>query len=193
MARALVSARLSYLVPLGVFPHAKPSEKCVRVAAQTATLREFLRLLGIASPENHVIGPQRLGKVSYNLRDVLPPLLAASLLQASAPNVVLVGPFSVGKMRKFQRSYFAVHDRARSDASAQTQEKHLSFLVGAERLHGRVVDDPDRAPECSFKVKIDPSLCQIVRFRNGPTRMHRSRIAKGHNVVLPVLGKPSHF
>src|SRR6266478_463182 len=117
--------------------------------------------------------------------DVLTPLLAASLLQASAPNVVLVGPFFLGKMRKFQRSHFAVHDRARTEASAQTQEKHLSFLVGAERLHGRVVDDPDRAPKCSFKVKIDPSLCQIVRFRNGPPLLHRSRITNGLNFVLP--------
>src|SRR5215472_13440556 len=96
--------------------------------------------------------------VGHNLRDVLVPFLASPALQTPAADVILVGPFLIGKASELERPNFAVDDRTGTQTRTQAQEKHLSTLIGAEGLHSSVVDYLNRPSEGTRKIKPNPSL-----------------------------------
>src|SRR5215472_3000331 len=96
--------------------------------------------------------------VGYNLCNVLAPFLASPALQAPAADVILVGSFLIGKASKLEGPNFAVDDRTGTQARTQTQEEHLSTLIGAEGLHSSVVHYSNRTSEGTGKIKPNPPL-----------------------------------
>ena len=58
-------------------------------------------------------------------------------------------------------------------------------FVTAERLHGSVVDEPHRVPECLFEIEADPAAPEIVRLGNGLVMHHGPWIADGHGGIIP--------
>ena len=96
--------------------------------------------------------------VGHNLCDVLAPFLASPARQTPAADVILVGSFLIGKAAKLERPNFAVDNRRGTQARTQTQEEHLSTLIGAEGLHSSVVDYANRTSEGTGKIKPKPPL-----------------------------------
>lgn len=68
---------------------------------------------------------------------------------------------------------------------SQAQEKQLPALIASQGLHGRIIDELQRAPERLSKVKPDPPGREIMRFCNRPVPENRPRVAYRHDVILP--------
>ena len=50
-------------------------------------------------------------------------------------------------------------------------------LVASERLHGSIIDNLDRTPECLAEVKPDPAGSQVVGLEEGTSMDHGPWIA----------------
>ena len=77
--------------------------------------------------------------------------------QSSESDVALVRSLFVRQMTEFHGLDDAIYNEGRTEPRAQAEEQHLAALVTSQSLHGGVVDDLDRTPERSSKIKTDPT------------------------------------
>src|SRR6516165_3778495 len=82
-----------------------------------------------------------------------------------------------------------IHNHRGTQTSSQAQEEHPAALVASERLHGRIIDNFDRAPKRCSKVKPHPTRGEVVRFDNRTVMEHWSWVAHRYHVILPLPGK----
>src|SRR5437773_1794521 len=108
------------------------------------------------------------------------------LLQSANPDVVLKGGLLVRQVPQLHWLDDAIHDQGGPKAGSETQKQHLAAFVTSQSLHGGIVHDLDGTFECSPEVEADPTFSQVPRVRNGPVSYHRSRVAYGYDVILPV-------
>src|SRR5262245_5493480 len=83
-----------------------------------------------------------------------------------------------------------IHNQRGTETGSQPEEKHLPAFIAAQGLHGRIIDDLDRAPESGFEIKTDPPLPEVVRLCYGSTPQNWPRIADRYHVKLPVFNQP---
>ena len=100
-----------------------------------------------------------------HVRNVFPPFLSPPPFQSANAHVVLVGAFLVRKTAQLHRLDHTIDHERRTQARPQALEKQLAAPVSPQGLHGRVVDEVDRAPEGGLKVEPDPAWGQVMRFR----------------------------
>jgi len=150
-------------------------------------LFQFFR---VASSENHIVRLKGGDQAGHHICHIAPPLFLASVLECFAAHVVLVRVLFVREVAQFHWLHYAVHNQGRTEARAQTEEKHLASLVAPQGLHGRIVDDSNRTAESSFKIKPDPSGRQVMRIGDRTVLHDRAGIAHRDCVVFPVCGEP---
>ena len=92
-------------------------------------------------------------------------------------------------MAQLHRLDDAVDDHGGAEAGSQSQKEHLSALIATQGLHGRVVDDLDRAAERGVEVESNPAGPQVMRFRNRLTSKNRARVADRYGLKIPALGR----
>ncbi len=73
-----------------------------------------------------------------------------------------------------------------AEARAEAEEQHPPAPVAAERLHDRVVDEPDRLAERPLVVEADPAPAEVRGLLRGVAVGHRPREADRDRVVRPV-------
>src|SRR5262249_42163031 len=88
----------------------------------------------------------------------------------------------VRQMAQLHRLDDAVQNHGGTQPRSQAQEEHLAALVTPQRLHGRIIDDLDRAPECRSIVEPDPTPGEVMRFCNRPAMQDRPRPAPGQPI-----------
>jgi len=141
-----------------LLPEFESSHKSIGVVSHSATRRDFFQLLNIASAQNHVVRFKSGDHPSHYLFHMASPLFLAVFFQSGESYVSFVRSLFVRQVAELHRLYDAIYDKGRTESSAQSEEQHLAALVASQCLHGRVVDDLDRTPECSSKIKPDPAL-----------------------------------
>src|SRR6476659_4808090 len=94
----------------GVLPQAKPTHKGVRVVAGPRARGKLLQLLDVPSTQHDIVGLESCDQPGYHIRDIAPPLLLSSLLEAALPDVLLVGALLVGQVPELHRLDDAVGD-----------------------------------------------------------------------------------
>jgi hypothetical protein len=114
---------------LRVFPEAKAAEECVGVISSTATGRQVFQFLGVASPENHIIGMESVNESGHTVLYIALPRFLAKALHAPNAEVVFVSSLFVGKVAKFHRHDNASIDKGGTQTGPKTQEEHQSTLV----------------------------------------------------------------
>ena len=55
----------------------------------------------------------------------------------------------------------------------QAEEEHAPALVAAQSLHGRVIDELDRKPECRAEVEAHPAATEVHRLGDQSPPHHR--------------------
>src|ERR1700757_670936 len=111
----------------------------------------------VPATKHDVVWFERSGQTFDDIGDVFSPLLFAEPLQTAKANIVFVNGFPIGKMADFHRLQHFVDDHRRAEARSQSQEKHTSAFVAAQRLDRRVVDYFNRASEGLLKIKTYPA------------------------------------
>ena len=170
-------------------PKAKSSQEGIGVVAGSATGRQLFQFLDVSSPQDDVVGFEGGDQAGDDVRDIAPPFLLADPLQSADAHVVLVGAFPVRKMAQLHRLDDTLDNHGGTQTGPQSQEQHLAALVAPQGLHGRIVDNLDRAAEGGLIVEPDPTRDKVMRLGNRPAMQNRSRVADGHHVILPVPGK----
>jgi len=174
-----------------VVPQPEPAEEGVGVVAPPRARREGLQELGVPAAHHHVVGLQRRLQALRDVRHVAAPPLLAEALEAAPSHVVLVGAaLPVRQVRELHRLEDAIDDHRRSETGAEAQEQHPAAPVAAERLHGRIVDDPHGAAEGPPEIEAHPATAQVVRLgHRAPVDDHPGK-ADRHHVVAPAGGEP---
>src|SRR5262249_44379978 len=95
---------------------------------------------------------------------------------------------AIGQLAKLEWNHDVLRDQGRAQSRAETNEEHTAPVVAADRLHGCVVDDPDRFTESGREVEPGPAGAKVQRLRVRTVTPHQSRVADRDRVVLPVLG-----
>ena len=175
-----------------VLPESKPSAESIGVVSHAATRRDLFQLLNIASAQNHVIRFESGDHASHYVLDIASPLFLAVFFQSLESHVALIRSLLVREMTQFHWLHDAVHDKGRTEAGTQAEEKHLAAFVASQSLHGSVVDHLDRTPECSSKIKSDPALPQIIGFGNRSIVKNSPRITNRDRVIFPRPENPHH-
>jgi len=175
-----------------LLPEFESPRESISVVPYPAMRRNFFQLPDIASAQYHVVGFKSGDHASHDIFHVAPPLLLPVFLQSSESDVALVRSLLVRQMTEFHRLHDTIHDKGRTEPRAQAEEQHLAALVTAQSLHGGVIDDLKRTPECCSKIKADPAPSQIVGFGNRPIVQHSPRIANRDRVVFPRSENPLH-
>ena len=80
-------------------------------------------------------------------------------------------------MAQFHRLDDAIHNHGGAETSPQAEEKQFPALIASQRLHSRIIDELQRAPERLSKVKPDPPSREVMRVRYWPVPQNRPRIA----------------
>ncbi len=173
-----------------MLPESKPSAESVGIVSDSATRRNLFQLLDIASAQNHVVRFESGDHASYYVSDVASPLFLAVLFQSIESYIGLVRSLFVREMSEFHRLHDAIDDKGRTEPCAQAQKQHLAAFVTSQGLHGRVVNDLNRMPECSAEIKPHPAGSQIMRFGNRPIVQDRPGIAKRNHVIFPGSDDP---
>ena len=143
--------------PRGVLPHEESAPERIRVVAQPATGRQLLEYLSVAAAEHNIVGLERGDQSVNHVKNVLPPLFLASLLQSALADIVLISGLLVRQMTKLHRLHDSVDDERRAEAGSQPNEQHLALFIAAERLHGCVIDHFDRPAERLLEVEAHPA------------------------------------
>lgn len=93
-------------------------------------------------------------------------------------------------MGQFHGLNDAVHNKGGAEAGTQPEEQHLAALIASQSLHGRVIDDLGRTPECASKIKSHPARSQMMRFGNRSIVQDRPRIAHRNHIIFPSSDDP---
>ena len=173
-----------------MFPQSKSSAESISIVPGSAVWRQPFQFFDIASSQNYIIGFKGCDQARHYIRHITPPLFLASFFKCLTSHVVLIRALLVGKMSQFHWLQNAIHNQGRTEARAQTEEEHLASLVAPQGLHGRIIHDLNRAPECAFKIKPNPPGRQIVRVRDRPVLNNRAGVSHRHRVILPRSGQP---
>ena len=99
----------------------------------------------------------------------LPPVFAERF-QAALAEQVLERLILVRQVRELERDDAAVVDERGAEARAEAEEQHAAAFVAAERLHGRVVQDPDGLAEAPRPSRSRPSPCRGSTALPSPCR-----------------------
>src|SRR5437868_4662331 len=91
------------------------------------------------------------------------------------------------QVAELQRQNRVVPEQRRSQPSPEAEKKHSSAAITSERLHGRVVHDPDWLAERFPKIKTRPAFPEIFRFDGDLSIFHRCRKTEGHGIEFPVF------
>ena len=140
-----------------MLPEFESSYKRIGVVSYPATWRDFLQLLNIASAQNYIVRFKSCDHASHHVLDIAPPLFLAVFFQSSESHVALVRSLFIRQMTEFHGLDDAIYNKGGTEPGAQAEEQHLAAFVTSQSLHGGVVDDLDRTPECSSKIKTHPA------------------------------------
>ncbi len=147
--------------------------------------RQLFQFLNIASAQDDVVGLKRRDQARNHIRYIATPLLLASFFESLAAHVVLVRAFFVREMAKFHGFHDAIHHQRGTEAGAEAQEEHFAVFVTSQSLHGCIISDFNRAPECNFKIKPDPPGRQVMRVGDRPVLQNRAGISHRDGVIFP--------
>ena len=167
-------------------PQAEAADERQGVRARAAALRQFLQFLDVAAADDDVVRSDRLDHPRRAVLDVLLPLLPAQPAQGAVAEVILVGAVLERQVGQLHGDDDAIGHHRGAQAGAEAEKQHQPALVAAERLHRRVVDDPDRAAECGSEIEADPPASEVVRLLDDAAVADASRVADRDRVVLPV-------
>ena len=93
-------------------------------------------------------------------------------------------------MTKLHRLDYAVDDQRRAEPCSEPEEQHLAFLIAAERLHRRIIEDLVGRPNPVLKSNpIHPG--QILWIGHRPIVQNRAGIADRHHIVTPSVSELS--
>src|SRR5688572_22247064 len=121
---------------------------------------------------------------------MLLPFPSTQSLEGLSAEIVLVRTAPEWQMCQFQRNDDAAIDhQGGAQAGAEAEKQQQSALVAPERLHGGIVDDPDRAPERRLEVESHPAATEVAGFGDDAPLDDSSRVADRDRVVLPVRGE----
>ena len=70
---------------------------------------------------------------------------------------------TIRKITKLQWHEIVVPDQCGTETCAQPEKKHPTANMTAKRLHGGVVNDPNRLFERANKIEPDPSFAEMFR------------------------------
>src|SRR5262245_38962284 len=120
---------------------------------------------------------------------MLLPFLPSEPLESPLAHIVLVRALSVWLVAQLHGRHDAVCDQSGAEPSAQAQKEQHAALIAPQRLHGRIVDDLDGAPEGGCKIKPDPTRAEVLRFGHHVTLEYRPRVANRYRVIRPLSGE----
>src|SRR5262245_25902528 len=147
-------------------PKPKPSQERIGVVARTAMPRQLFQFLHVPSPQDHIIGFEGSDQEGDHVRYIFAPLLFAVLIESANAHVVLIGALLIRQMAQLHRLNDAVQNHGGTQTRSQAQEQHLAALVAPQSLHGRIIDQLDRAPERCSIVEPHPTRGEVMLFRN---------------------------
>src|SRR5580698_2124950 len=161
----------------GIVPQSKSSAERISVVTGAAVWRHFFQFLDVASSKNDVVGFEGGNQARHDSRHIPTPLLLPVLFERQEAHVALIRSLLVREMAQFHGLHYAIHNQTRTETCTQAQKEHFATLVAPQSLHGCIIDDLYGTPECTLKVKTDPTARQVMRFRNGPVLEHRPGIS----------------
>src|SRR5262245_63928807 len=126
------------------------------VVTHAAPWRDLAEFFGVAPAQHHVVGVEGRDQASHPVFDMLLPSLPAEPLESPLAHIVLVGALSVWLVAQLHGRHDAVCDQSGAEPGAQAQKEQHAALIAPQRLHGRIIDELDGAPEGSFEIKPDP-------------------------------------
>jgi len=180
------------LAGAGFGPQTEPAEKGIVVVARPAAGWQNFKFMNIAASENYVIGFKGGNQSFHDIRDVLLPFDLPMLFQTANSDIILERRLFVRQVAQFHRFEDAFHNHGRTEAGAQSEEQHSAAPITPQGLHGGVIDDFHRSPECRPIIKTNPALAQVKRFSERPIMTDRSGVAEGNRIILPILRELAH-
>src|SRR6202008_3183152 len=123
---------------------------------------------GIAAAEHDVVRFESSTELRDDLANALAPAVIADALASALAGVVLEGSAAlVRHVAHLGRLDHSSDDERRAQARAESKEEHAPTAIAADGLHGRIVDDAYRPPECGAEVVAHPSPADVVRLGGG--------------------------
>ena len=123
-----------------VVPKPEAAEKCVGIIARAAVRRQRLQFFFVAPTQYNFLGFKCGDQLLHGFRDVTSPFVQAQTVQATLPDVMLVGMLFPRQMAQFHRLDNAACDDRGPQARSQTQKQHLPAPVTPQSLHRGVID-----------------------------------------------------
>ncbi len=114
----------------------------------------------------------------------MPPSVAQVIFVAAAP--------FIGQMRKLHRRHRTVDNQCRTQPRAQTQKKHATAFVAADRLHRSIIHEQCRPAKGFAKVKTNPTASEIERFGDDHAVHDHAGISDRYHVIFQIAGQPQH-
>ncbi len=124
----------------------------------------FLSSLALPPPSTTIVNVHCDLELLNDLCHVVLPFLFSPPLQACLSHLVFIAPaFLIRQVCQFHGLEDVVNDQGRAKSRAQTQKKHPTPLIGAQRLHSCVID----FQSC---VAVDLHQAQTLEVRQGLVR-----------------------
>src|SRR5207245_6569111 len=121
--------------------------------------RKRIQLFRVAAAEHDVVGDERFLQLRDREFDLAFPLFFAKPFQAGAAKIIFDDcAITIGQIAEFEREDGVGPNKSRTEAGAESEKKHSTAAVTAERLHGGVVDQADRFAKCLLEIKSDPAV-----------------------------------
>src|SRR5437899_7419260 len=92
------------------------------------------------------------------------PFLLAQALQSTDAQIIFVSCFPVSHVGQLHRYDDAIGDQSGAETGPKPQKQQQTALIASQGLHGRIIEDLDRAAKSFFKIEPDPTRRQIVWF-----------------------------
>src|ERR1700686_5499624 len=175
-----------------VVPHAKAADECVGIVAGPTSSWQLVHVDDVATTYYDIFGLKCRDQTFDHVFHEIAPAFLAEALEAQVAHVIFVGAFLIRQVTEFHRFDNAVYDHRRTESCSQSQEQHLAAPVTAERLHRRIIDNPNRQAERQRKIESQPARSQVVRFGDGTIVEYRPGKANGYDVVGPPPRKLLH-
>lgn len=153
----------------GGIPKPEATEKGIFVTAPASAGGEWVDLLGVASPQEDVVGHEAGFDHGDNFADGADPFFFSESLESFFGEVVVEDFATEVELSKIERDDRLVEDHGGTETCSESEIDHPPTGITTERLEGGIIDDLDGTVESFGEIEFDPTIAQVVRFEDDLT------------------------
>jgi hypothetical protein len=140
---------------------------------------------GVPTAEHDLVHHECGGDGVHDIQHAPPPAAFAEPEERALADLVLELALPVGQAGQLHRDEDPIHHERRAEPGTEPEEEHRPALVAAQRLHPRIIHDPDWLPDGPGEVEPRPARAQVRRFAHHLAADHGCGNADAHRVELP--------